>query len=72
VRLVFQAVVGVAIAVVAFGAMVVAILLIGGADCSSGDCNFLGDAQADEPWAFFAAELVISAVLGFVAARAIR
>jgi hypothetical protein len=72
VRRVFPAVVGVVIAVVAYGALVVAVLLIGGADCYSGDCNFLGDAAAHDPWVFFAAEVAISAALGFVAARAVR
>jgi len=58
--------------VVAYLALAVAIVLIGGADCSSGNCNFLGDTAADDPWLVFAAYVVISAVLGVVAARAVR
>ena len=69
---VLQAVVGVAAAVLAYGALVVATALIGGADCSSGDCNFLGEAAADDPWVVFAAYVAISAALGVVAARAVR
>lgn len=61
-----------ATAVVVYGALVVATLLIGGGDCFSGDCNFVGDAAADDPWIVFAAFLAISAGLGFVATRAVR
>jgi hypothetical protein len=69
---VLQAVVGVATAVVAYLALAVATVLIGGADCSSGDCNFLGDTAADYPWMVFGAYVAVSAALGFVAARAVR
>jgi hypothetical protein len=69
-RRVLQALVGVATAVVVYVVLAVATLLIGGADCNSGDCNFLGDAAAEHPWVFFSAYAAISTALGLLAARA--
>ncbi|HEY1273533.1 MAG TPA: hypothetical protein VGF25_01410 [Thermoleophilaceae bacterium] len=70
-RLILQALVGVATAVAVYVVLAVATLLIGGSDCSSGDCNWLGDAAADDPWAAFAVYVAISIGLGLLVARAV-
>lgn len=70
-RRVLQALVGGASAVAVFAVFVTAIFWIGGADCYSGDCNWVGDTASDHPWGVVVIGGIISMFLGFLAARVV-
>lgn len=70
-RRVLQAVVGVTSAVAVFAMFYLAIFWFGGADCYSGDCNWVGDTASDHPWGAAVIGGLVSICLGFLAARVV-
>jgi hypothetical protein len=70
-NVVLRVIVGLATAAAVYFGLAVITLLIGGADCDKGECNFVGEAVADGTgkWLIAVAFLAVAAALGIRAAR---
>ena len=73
-KLLLRVVIGLVTAAVVYYGFALLTLAIGGTECDRGDCNFIGDAAADDigRWLFGLGFLAIAAALGVTAARGVR
>ena len=73
-KVLLRVVIGLVTAAVVYAGFSFLTLVIGGTECDRGDCNFVGDAAADDlgRWLFGVGFLAVAVALGVSAARGIR